>query len=247
VTLAVVVLAAIAVGALVWRLRVERRASDEARKRLLAAVSHELRSPLQRLRFATELLAGGDPAERAALAEKVQRDLDALDALVAELLTWIKLDAGPAIRRAPVALARLAREAADDAARLGAVIELDAPELTIAADPRLLRRAVDNLLTNAVKYGRGRVLLSLRREPRAVAIRVDDDGPGIAPESRARVLEPFVRLEASRTREQGGVGLGLALVDGIARAHGGTVRIGESRLGGARVSIVLPLTDADVA
>ena len=108
------------------------------------------------------------------------------------------------------------------------------------AVPRLLRRAVLNLGTNAVRHARSRVRLSAASRGGRVWVHVDDDGPGVPPEARDRVFEPFFRMDASRTSDTGGAGLGLAIVQRIAQVHGGTVTVGEAPLGGARFTLELP-------
>jgi signal transduction histidine kinase len=100
-----------------------------------------------------------------------------------------------------------------------------------------LSRAVANVLRNAVRYAKTRVQLSIEKSGDRTVIRVDDDGPGVPPEQRSRLFEPFTRIENSRERESGGVGLGLAIVKSVAEWHGGEARISDSPLGGARVSI----------
>ena len=108
---------------------------------------------------------------------------------------------------------------------------------TFTCDGKYLARALANVVRNAVRHARERVSLSVEREGARTVVHVDDDGPGIAPEDRERVFEPFIRAEPGRSRETGGVGLGLAIVRSVAEWHGGAARIGPSPLGGARVSI----------
>lgn len=208
-----------------------------SREELLAAVSHELRTPLQRLRFALDLLPD---APRRQL-EELQGDVDALDALVEELLQWSRLDAPERLRRAPVDLLAIVEAAADDARRLepGCDVVVSGAPLSIEADARLVTRALDNLLSNAVRWASGRVAIAVAPDG---VLTVDDDGPGIPGPDRARVFEPFARLDAARSRDAGGVGLGLALVRRIARAHGGDVEVLDSPLGGARLRLVLQRT-----
>lgn len=244
------VVVAAAGGSLAWLARVPAAPAGELladREELLLAVSHELRTPLMRLRFATEVLMDeDDAAARQEQAERVQRDIDELDELVEDLLAWGRLDA-EAVRsdeRVDVRkeLARLAERASRS--RDGVVAEVAEVQVTrLAADRRLLRRAVGNLVSNAVRYGEGRVELSALAGGGQLRLRVDDDGPGIPPDQRARVMEPFVRMEASRSVEFGGTGLGLALVHRIATAHGGSLELGTAELGGLRAEVVLPLAE----
>ena len=108
-----------------------------------------------------------------------------------------------------------------------------------------LRRAVSNLLRNAVRHAKGRVAVLGEAAGGTLRLHVDDDGPGMPEADRARVLEPFVRLDAARSRDAGGAGLGLALASRLAEAHGGSLSVGDAPLGGARLTLTLPLTVAD--
>ncbi|MEM7136049.1 MAG: ATP-binding protein [Myxococcota bacterium] len=223
--------------------RVERliRSRDE----LVQAVSHELGSPLSRLRFHVELLENQSDGEREERLKAMTRELDALDELVAELLAYVQSDELKLDRhafdpnRGLHDLAELARlESQDDHA-----VELDLAlpnEANIFADPRLFQRAVENILRNAMKYARGNVLLELTEDDEHVRVVVHDDGPGIPKELREKVTVPFFREEAARDRKTGGVGLGLAIVNRILQRHGGRLAIESSPLGGAMVETWWP-------
>ena len=192
---------------------------------LLANASHELRSPLARLKMAVSLLEDtpeGTPRER--LKSEIRTNIGELDALVEEVLLASRLDAqAPGFVKAAVDLIPVA---AVEAAQVGAELQTALPALTVQGDERLLRRALRNLLENARRYGGGEITLSAVRvagpAPRA-ELRVCDRGPGVPAALRERIFEPFFRLPGHTERE-GGVGLGLALVKQIAERHGGSVR-----------------------
>mgnify|MGYP001812623450 CR=1 FL=1 len=223
--------------------RVERliRSRDE----LVQAVSHELGSPLSRLRFHMELLENQSDAQREERLDAMTRELDALDELVAELLGYVQSDELQLDRQVFDAhrglkdLAELARlEAPQDRA-----VELDLalpPDASVFADPRLFQRAVETVLRNAIKYARGNVLLELTQDEEHVRLAIHDDGPGIPEDLRDKVMIPFFRLEADRDRKTGGVGLGLAIVSRIVHRHGGRLAIDSSPLGGAMVATWWP-------
>lgn len=202
---------------------------------LLVGVSHELRTPLMRMRFALELLPEVPPDRLAELLH----DVEELDRTVGEVLAWGRVQHGVVPRRDVVDLDALVHEVAGEAGRQrpGVTVEVDvAPGTTAEGDAALLARALRNLASNAVRYGRSRVRLGARADDGGFALWAEDDGPGIPAGDRQAVLQPFVRLDPSRA--DGGVGLGLALVDRVAVAHGGQVRIEEGALGGARVMVV---------
>jgi signal transduction histidine kinase len=172
----------------------------------------------------------------------MERDLRELNALIGELLGMAKLDSGQAMQRQPFELAPALRGCAaaqPHSARMALRISDDSLGL-LDGDSRLLMRAVANLLANAAKYGAGQVRLSAAREDGAIVIAVEDDGPGIPEAERERVFEPFYRLDRSRDRASGGFGLGLAIARKAVALHGGTVRAGDSELGGARFVICVP-------
>ena len=222
---------------------------------LLANASHELRSPLARLKMAVAMYAelpahrpeglgsaaGEDPTADSSLSvsaarrQHLRREIDTnvaeLDALVDDVLLASRLDASPPLTPgAPLDLLGLA---AEEAARVGAEVEVlgDVRQWQVAGNERLLRRALRNLLENARRYGGGEisVLMSLAT-PAGVQLRVCDRGPGVPVELRERIFEPYFRLPGHAERE-GGVGLGLSLVRQIALRHGGTVHC-EAREGG---------------
>lgn len=216
-----------AVGASFNRAATRIEALLRSHQSLLANASHELRSPLARLKMAVEMLEDAPPAQRAALRQEIHTDIAELDALVEEVLLASRLDAqAPIDRREGVALLALA---AEEAARVGATAQ--GADLQLPGDERLLRRALRNLLENARRYGGGDVEVIVRARPGGGAeLRVCDRGPGVPPAYRERIFEAFFRLPGHAERE-GGVGLGLSLVRQIAERHGGRVRC-EARDGG---------------
>jgi signal transduction histidine kinase len=208
---------------------------------LLANASHELRSPLARLRMALAMLDEATPAERRALKREIEANIGELDALVEEVLLASRLDAqGGAPAGAGEALQSVALLplAAEEAARVGAEAAGDA--LQVRGDERLLRRALRNLLENARRYGGGDVQVTVARRGPQAELCVCDRGPGVPEAYRERIFEAFFRLPG-HAEYAGGVGLGLALVRQIAERHGGHVRCEAREGGGSRFVLALPL------
>jgi signal transduction histidine kinase len=210
-----------------------------SQKALLANASHELRSPLARLRLAVELWFAQPGAEMHA---EIVRNLAEIDQLVEEILLASRLDyAGPAARLAPVDLLGLA---AEEAARFEACVAAPpegAGPVEIEGDAKLLRRLIRNLLENAAKHGAPPIEVAVTRSADKARIVVCDHGPGIAPAERERVFEPFYR-PAGRAESSGGWGLGLSLVRQIARRHGGDVACEDEPGGGSRFVVELGLS-----
>ena len=219
-----------------------------SREELVQAVSHELGSPLSRLRFHLELMENRPEGKREGRIEAMSHELDALDELVAELLSYVQTDELELERHAfdPTQgltdLAELARLEAHGDRAVDVELEL-ANDVQLVADRRLFQRAVENVLRNAVQHARGKVLLELSLDEHNVRVAVHDDGPGIPEELRDEVMIPFVRLDADRSRTTGGVGLGLAIVCRIMNRHNGRFEIGTSPLGGATVATLWPRGD----
>jgi signal transduction histidine kinase len=203
---------------------------------LLANASHELRSPLARLKMAMAMAETASPEQRAKLQREMETNIAELDALVDEVLLSSRLDAGAASTRDDeVDLLVLA---AEEAARVGAEAEGD--DISVRGDERLLRRALRNLLENARRYAGDDVHAAIQAAPGGGAIlRVCDRGAGVPDEFRERIFEPFFRLPGHAERE-GGVGLGLSLVKQIAARHGGDVRCEPREGGGTCFVICLP-------
>jgi signal transduction histidine kinase len=206
-------------------------------KSLLANASHELRSPLTRLKMALAMLDDETaPAQRAALKREIDADIAELDALVEEVLLSSRLDAteapdaGEAVALLPLA--------AEEAARVGA--EASGEPLQVRGDERLLRRALRNLLENARRYGGSEVEVTLARRGPQAEVRVSDRGPGVPEAFRERIFEAFFRLPGHAERA-GGVGLGLSLVRQIAERHGGHVACEERDGGGSSFVLSMPL------
>ncbi|MEW6751350.1 MAG: ATP-binding protein [Candidatus Latescibacterota bacterium] len=220
----------------------------ERQRELLSAVSHELRTPLARLFFLVDDAQGATgEAEKNRLLQRIEVSLQDLNDLVDELLTFVRLDrhgepppaqavaVGPVLQEVAAVLSDLRSEVS---------MEVDCPEVQVAVVPRLLRRAVLNLATNASRHAQSRLRITCSLAGGQVCISVDDDGPGIPPEAREKVFEPFFRLDESRSAEAGGAGLGLAIVRRIADLHGGSVTATDSPLGGARFVLALPAAPA---
>ncbi|HEM7888070.1 MULTISPECIES: ATP-binding protein [Burkholderia] len=225
-------------------------ASIKQQREMMHGISHELKTPLARLEFGLALLA--EPDETGRMRERrdaLRRDVRELDELVTELLTIGRLEQG-ASQLAPMEVVvdalidSVAGNVSNDVADRG--ISLDVSTLgapaTHVCDPKLVARALLNLIRNGARYASRTVLLAAASDASgALVLSVDDDGPGIPAAERARVFEPFQRLDSSRDRQTGGFGLGLAIVRRVAQVHGGDVRLEDSPLGGARFVITLPV------
>jgi two-component system sensor kinase ParS len=214
------------------------------RVELLQAVSHEIGTPLSRMRFQLEALERADtPEARRPLLRALDGEVRELDELSSELISWVEADAARLDRRTLDVRASLAQlvEVESLSSERPLSITLDAPEsLSAEVEPRQFLRAIENLLRNAVRYAAGSVVIRAGLDGGALTVTVEDDGPGIAPEDRERVLQPFVRLDAARSRERGGTGLGLAIVRRVVERHRGTITIERSDLGGAAIQTRWP-------
>ena len=214
-----------------------------AQKELTNAISHELRTPIARLRFGVEMLeASPELQTRARYVDGIHLDLDELDGLISELLTYARYDwKDSGLNMQELAIAPWLEGVLEElnskiSAHLLYEFLLD-HQLVACFEPKHLGRAVGNLVQNASRYGNGQVKVSLEQHGRELMIHVDDDGPGILVADRERVFEPFSRLDSSRSRESGGYGLGLAIVKRVVDSHRGDVAIASSSLGGSRFTI----------
>jgi two-component system sensor kinase ParS len=209
------------------------------------SVAHELRTPLAQLKFDLELARTTESRdEREARFNDMTRDVNELEDLVNELLVLANLrEAPPYTPRAVPSrelLGDVLRRANDEMRAAGKSVAIEAPGHVpemLSCDAKYMSRALVNVVRNAVRYAATKVAVTVERAGTRTVINVDDDGPGVPPEQRDRLFEPFTRLENSRARDTGGVGLGLAIVKSVAEWHGGEARISDSPLGGARVSI----------
>ncbi len=184
------------------------------RAELLRAVSHDLKTPITRMRLRSEML------EDAAQRDKFLRDLDEMARMVDATLEFFR-SLGNEPRRAPVDIGALVESLAEDWRATGCAVEVHgAPQRPYVGHAEALRRCLDNLVGNAIRYGE-RARIFVEDDDRCLRIRVEDDGPGIPEDALQRVFEPFYRLEASRNRASGGAGLGLSIARNIARWHGG--------------------------
>lgn len=206
----------------------------ETRAQALAAVSHDLRLPLTRLRLRLEQLSD------TGLKSRIEGDLAEMEAMIGGTLDYLRAGAET---EQPVRLNlnALIEGIVEDMTELGAHISVRGKaEAPLTARPAALRRCLANLIDNARRYGGGEIELTLRDSGDGVDIRIEDRGPGIPAEERERVFEPYVRLEGSRARHTGGSGLGMAIARAIARAHGGDVRLNEREGGGTAAIVTLP-------
>jgi len=211
--------------------RIERQI--EQRTLMLSGVSHDLRTPLTRLKLGLSMLDEEETAD-------LKRDVDEMQRMLDEFLNFARgiSEAEPEL----VDPAALLRDMVEDFARAGKPVTLHSIEGsgTIPLRQMAMRRAVENLVSNAVRYG-SRAEVSMMLTDKALRIQVEDDGPGIPADQRGEAIKPFTRLDSARNQNMGsGVGLGLAIATDTARAHGGVLRLTKSdRLGGLRADIVI--------
>ena len=205
----------------------------EDRTAMVGAIAHDLRTPLTRLRFRIE----GLPDDQKV---KMGADIDQMEEMIAAALTFVR-DASRPGERTPLELSSLLESLCDEMAETGASTEVESGEkVVLEGDPMALRRLFSNLLENAVKFG-GRGRARVFRDATNAFVEIEDDGPGIPPSDREKVFEPFYRREPSRSRQTGGIGLGLAVVRSIARGHGGDVALVNRVGGGLTARVQLPL------
>jgi len=220
---------------LTMRERIERHMQQ--RTEMLAGVSHDLKTPLTRIRLQLAMM-NPSPA-----TEALRRDVAEMERMLDEYLDFARGEGGGKAELAD--LGALLRDAADAATRIRPVghqqLMLNAPDgILLAVKSNALRRCVANLIDNALKHGT-QVRVSLTREGRYTEVRVDDDGPGIPENKREEAFRPFHRLDDGRNLQTGGVGLGLTIARDIARAHGGDLVLSQSPEGGLRATIRLPV------
>jgi len=212
-----------------------------SKKALIDGIAHELRTPLVRLRYRLEMSENLTAAESVAL----NRDIGQLEALIEELLTYARLDRPQnELKLSTPDFSAWISSYVEDVQSVNPQRELlldNHPGDYGALDMRLMERVLDNLVNNALRYSENRLRIRLELNGSEASLSVEDDGPGIAPEERHRVFEPFVRLDPSRDRATGGCGLGLAIVHSISQAMGGHVSCEASDLGGAKFCFSWPV------
>lgn len=222
------------------RNRLERQ--NEQRKMMLSGISHDLRTPLTRLRLGLSVLSPDLPPDDADISA-MEADIEEMTRMVDAFLDYSRDSAreSPAEEIEPF---EFLRGIVSDAQRAGQDVSLSGTQgdaSLVTCRPDMLRRALDNLIGNAVRYGT-RAEIDVTLGPRSLRIGVEDDGPGIPDDAIETAMRPFTQLDSSRNRNSGqGAGLGLAIAADVARGHGGQLRLGRgSRLGGLRAEIVIP-------
>ncbi len=219
-----------------------------SQRRLLRDVSHELRSPLARLNLALELVRRQSPEKAKTALDRIERESERLAEMIGELLTLSRLEAGEPLERpetvdvselASDIVADVGFEAEQKGAKLDVHIE---PGLDVTGNPELLRRAIENVLRNALRFTEpgSEVRLDLARADAALALSVRDHGPGVPESAIEDIWKPFYRVSDDRARKTGGAGIGLAITHGAIIAHGGTVSAKNAEGGGLLVEMKLP-------
>lgn len=219
----------------------------KSHKDLTNAVSHELRTPITRIRFGMAMVESAkELPDKTDYLSGIRHDVDELDSLVTEMLTYARFDReSPGLELEKHKIVSWFRDIEKysqvERNKIKISFETIVSELTlIVFEPLFMGRALGNLILNAVRHTKRRVLVIMEVKRNMCFIHVDDDGAGVPPDDRKRIFEPFVRLDSSRNRKSGGYGLGLSIVSRIAESHGGSVDVTDSPLGGARFTIAWP-------
>ena len=220
----------------------------EAQQELTRAVSHELRTPVARVRFGMEMLTDTDDYEaRISQMEMIDKDIEELNKLIDEIMTYAKLEQGtPSLSFEQIVLKNLLQQVVDESEIIKKdktiTTDLPAVDVEVEAEYRYLHRVVQNFVGNALRYSDSMIRVCGGVENNYAYVCVEDDGQGIAEKDREKVFEAFARLDDSRTRASGGYGLGLSIVSRIAYWFGGKVEVDQSpTLGGARFTMTWPV------
>jgi signal transduction histidine kinase len=210
------------------------------RTRVLAAMSHDLKTPVTRLRLRAELLE--DPEIRA----KFTKDLDEMESMVGATLDFLRgQESGEPVQ--PVDVTALLESLQADVAEMGGTVGIEGnARAPFPGRPQALKRCLANLLENAVKYGKS-ASVTIDDDNARLEIRIRDEGPGLPQAELEKVFEPFYRVEGSRSRETGGTGLGLTIAKSVAEAHGGSLALRNRAEGGLEAALILPRSGADSA
>ncbi|AXY00062.1 two-component system sensor histidine kinase CpxA [Vibrio alfacsensis] len=213
-------------------------------QRLLSDISHELRSPLTRLRMANALATRkqGESPELTRIDTEAQR----LEQMIAELLELSRMQVNSHMTRETQPIASLWEEIIKDAQfeaeQMGKTLSYSAlPDRSISGNPKLLMSAVENIIRNAIYYGKDEVKIDIQDNADALSITVDDNGEGVPEEELDAIFRPFYRVSTARDRHSGGTGLGLTITESAIRQHSGSIVASRSPLGGLQVQLVLPL------
>lgn len=219
-----------------------------AQRRLLSDISHELRSPLTRLSVALELARQRAGAEAMPMLNRIGHESERLNELIGELLTLSKLESQPKSSNVPISLTQLVREIVADAdfearSKQRSVQLLQADEAHLSGTGELLRRAIENVARNAIRYTpEGSVVeVRLQRQPHEAVITVRDHGAGVPEASLPELFRPFYRVADARDRQTGGIGLGLAITERAIKLHNGSVKAENAAGGGLLIEMRLPL------
>ncbi len=220
------------------RMQARLRRFNDDRTRMIAAMSHDLRTPLTRLRLRTELIDGHEQQP------KMLAEIDLIGGMIESMLAFARDDS----KREPrslVDLSALVEGICEDAADIGDAVTFSGPrDVTISCRPLALRRAFTNVVDNAIKYGDKAEVTLISESSRAIIV-VDDEGPGIPLTERDKVFDPFYRIEDARSPDKAGVGLGLSVTRSIVLEHGGEIVLAEAKNGGLRVRLELPVGAAE--
>lgn len=220
-------------------------------KELSHAVSHELRTPIARIRFAIEMTREvKDPEKRDYYFEAVNNNIEELDSLVDELLTYARFDREePSLSFKPHNIQELVNEVVEGfemtESHLHFSVSADQPDIMATCDQNAIKRVLDNLLRNGIRYARTSITVNVSATASNVTVAVEDDGPGIPEANWDTLFDPFVRLDQSRDRNSGGIGLGLAIVRRYMEWHGGTAIVGNVSPHGARFELNWPIQRLD--
>ena len=230
----------------------QRRASENRLRRFIADASHELRTPLTSIRGYSEMLRRGaaeSPADSDLARRRIEEESVRMSALVDDMLLIARLDQGRPLETKPVDLQAIANDAAADARAVAPnrEITLNASDaVMVRGDDTRLRQVVGNLVRNALVHTPSRtpIEIGITTNNGTAQLTVTDHGPGLRIEDKARIFEPFYRADPSRSRDSGGAGLGLSIVNAVVAAHGGQVDVKETSGGGATFEVELPLASS---